>query len=209
MRNGKKIGIYGGTFSPVHKGHVSAATAFLREEKLDKLYIIPAGIPPHKDIYPEDSALDRCRMLEMAFSPHPEYGKKMFISDYEINRPGKSYTYNTLLHYSEESDNLSLLCGTDMFLTLDSWYRAKDIFSMADIVCVRRENDIIKYAEIARKREEYIRDFSAEIRILDIEPFEISSNAVRDMIISGENAGKYLPDGVYEYIKKKKLYSDK
>ena len=209
MRNGMKIGIYGGTFSPVHRGHVSAALAFLREEELDKLYIVPAGIPPHKDIYPEDSSEYRCRMLEIAFSALPEYGKKLFISDYEINRSGKSYTYNTLLHYREESENLCLLCGTDMFLTLDSWYRAEDIFSMADIICVRRENDSAKYDEILKKREEYVRDFQAVIRILELEPFEISSHTVRDLIISGENAKKYLPDGVYEYIKEKKLYSDK
>lgn len=209
MKNEKKIGIYGGTFSPVHNGHIGAALSFLRKEKLDKLYIIPTGVPPHKDIYPEDNSENRYKMLEIAFSSYPEYGKKIFISDFEITRPGKSYTYNTLMHFMEESDRLCLLCGTDMFLTLDTWYRAEDIFKMADIICVRRENDRDTGFEITKKAEEYIHDYSAVIRMLELEPFEISSHRIREMICTGNDPQGYLPRDVYDYIKERRLYLEK
>lgn len=205
----KKIGIYGGTFAPVHNGHVNAALAFFESEGLDELYVIPAGIPPHKAITWDDRACDRYTMLELAFREHPEYGKKIFISDYEISRDEKSYTVNTLRHFRNESDNIVMLCGTDMFLTLDSWYRAEEIFSLAEIVCARRENDITALDKIEEKAEEYKTKFGAITRLLPLEPFEISSNEIRDMISRGENALEYLPSAVYDYAKTKNLYKSK
>lgn len=205
----KKIGIYGGTFAPVHMGHVSAALAFLDCEKLDKLYVIPAGIPPHKAITWDDSSNDRYEMLELAFKDCAEYGKRIFISDYEISRAEKSYTVNTLRHFRGESENLVMLCGTDMFITLDNWYCAEEIFRLAEIVCARRENDVTSLEKIEEKAKEYKSKFGARTRLLPLEPFEISSNEIREMVIRGENAEKYLPSAVSDYVKTKDLYKSK
>ena len=207
--SGKKIGIYGGTFAPVHNGHVNAALAFLKSEMLDVLYVIPAGIPPHKIITWEDSSSDRYSMLELAFRECPEYGKNIFISDYEISRDEKSYTVNTLRHFSAESDNIVLLCGTDMFLTLDSWYHAEEIVKLCEIVCARRENDLTAIERIEAKAEEYKSKFGAITRLLPLEPFEISSNEIREKIRQEKSVSEYLPHLVYDYVKKNNLYKSK
>ena len=118
MLNGQiRVGIYGGTFAPVHNGHVAAAKAFIEQMQLDILYVIPAGIPPHKQIDAADDPMHRYRMCELAFWDV----EKVFVSDVEIKRTGKSYTVDTLRELSAPDRRLFLLMGTDMMLTLDQW----------------------------------------------------------------------------------------
>ena len=127
MLNGQiRIGIYGGTFAPVHKGHVAAAEAFFRQMELDLLYVIPAGIPPHKQIDASDDPIHRLRMCELAFDGM----KNVIVSDMEIRREGKSFTVDTLRALSAEDRRLFLLMGTDMMLTLDSWREPDEIFRL-------------------------------------------------------------------------------
>ncbi|MBQ7383817.1 MAG: nicotinate-nicotinamide nucleotide adenylyltransferase, partial [Clostridia bacterium] len=112
-----RVGIYGGTFAPVHNGHVESAVAFMRQMKLDYLYVIPTCLPPHKEVDFADSPETRLRMCELAFSGIDG----IIVSDMEIRRGGKSYTYDTLKELSGEDKKLFLLCGTDMVLTFDTW----------------------------------------------------------------------------------------
>ena len=121
-----RVGIYGGTFAPVHIGHVQAAKAFMEQMKLDYLFIIPTALPPHKQIDEGDDPIHRLRMCELAF----EGVEGVVISDVEIKRGGKSYTYDTLVELSRPDTRLFLLCGTDMVLTFDQWYRFEDIFKL-------------------------------------------------------------------------------
>ena len=132
----EKIGLYGGTFGPPHLGHVYAAKTFLREVAPDRLLIMPAGIPPHKEKAAGDTPELRLAMCRAAFGdlPHTE------ISDYEIRKPGKSYTVETLEHLAAPGREITMLCGTDMFLTLDHWHRAPDIFALCTVACLAREN---------------------------------------------------------------------
>ena len=125
----EKIGLYGGTFGPPHLGHVYAAKTFLREVAPDRLLIMPAGIPPHKEKAAGDTPELRLAMCRAAFGdlPHTE------ISDYEIRKPGKSYTVETLEHLAAPGREITMLCGTDMFLTLDHWHRAPDISPSAPL----------------------------------------------------------------------------
>ena len=96
-----KIGIYGGTFGPVHLGHIRAAHAFLDACCLDRLYILPTAIPPHKAVSQADTPEERLQMLKLAFS-EPEYADdRIIVSDYEQKRGGKSYTILTLEHFAE------------------------------------------------------------------------------------------------------------
>ena len=105
-----RVGIYGGTFAPIHNGHVAAAKAFMEQMKLDYLFVIPTYMAPHKEMTESDNPLYRLRMCELAF----EGVDGVIISDVELKRGGKSYTYDTLKELQREDTRLFLLCGTDM-----------------------------------------------------------------------------------------------
>lgn len=203
----ERIGIYGGTFSPIHCGHVKAAIAFLKEMQLDKLFIIPTAKPPHKAEVKGATSEDRLNMLKLAFENCEEYKNgKIEISDYEISKEEKSYTVKTLEYFSSHERRLYLLMGTDMFLTLDEWYRAGDIFTLADIVLMRREDKTRYIRETQEKKDEYIRNFGAKIHFISESPIEVSSTEIRQMIVEGKNTLGLIPDGVYKYITENQLY---
>lgn len=128
-----KIGIYGGTFNPIHRGHLTAARAALDALGLDRLLLIPASVPPHKAL-PQGSA-DAADRLEMAALACAELGPQAQALDTELHRTGPSYTVDTLrqLRMEHPEDELWLLMGTDMFLSLERWYHASDILSLAHI----------------------------------------------------------------------------
>lgn len=202
-----KIGIYGGTFSPPHNGHIKAADTFMRAERLDKLLIIPTFIPPHKSEDTPVSPEDRLEMCRLAFE-----NRGYIVSDTEIRRGGKSYTYDTLTELAREyrGDELLLLCGTDMLLTFDKWYRFADIFRLCTVVCMRRERD--EDGEVREKLNKKIAEFreqhGADIRLIDADPIEVSSTEVRKLIACGGDAEGLIPIGVYDYMRQKGLYKN-
>lgn len=207
--NARKIAIFGGTFAPPHAGHLHAASAFLEQERPDMLYVIPANIPPHKTVSPNDDPGLRLEMARLAFSTLPEYGRYLAVSDFELEQGGRSYTIHTIEHFLKESPNLSLLCGTDMLLSLDTWYRAEDIFRLADIVYIRREREG-KTAELLReKQREYEEKYHARIRHIDVEPIVISSQVLRACLAKGEDCSAYIPRPVLDFIRRHGLYGAK
>lgn len=198
-----RIGIYGGTFSPVHIGHVQAARAFMEQMWLDVLFIIPTGVTPHKEMSGGATSTDRLNMCKLAFAGMDG----VIVSDIEILRGGKSYTVDTLRTFSvNPEDRLFLLCGTDMMLTLDTWRESDEIFRLCYPVYIRRERDSSLDSKIISKIAEYKQKYGKNVVKLTVEPIEISSNQIRYMIKCGEDASAYLPRGVYEYIKKEGLY---
>ena len=201
-----ELAIYGGTFAPVHIGHVHAAKAFFNAVKPDKLLIIPTLIPPHKQLKYKDNPADRLEMLKLAFKDEAYYGEKIFISDYEINSPPPSYTINTLRHFSAPDTHITFLVGTDMFLTLNRWKNAEEIFKLCTIAFMKREQNDENNAIINEKLFIYRNKYNADIKIIDTPPIEISSSELR--LGSDEEMKKYLPSAVYEYIKEHGLYED-
>lgn len=202
-----KLGIYGGTFSPIHFGHMKAALEFLRGMELDKLLVIPTAKPPHKAEVAGASSGDRLSMTMLAFSECEEYKEgKIQVSDFEIAKGDKSYTVHTLEHFHREGQLIYLLMGTDMFLTLDRWYRAEDIFALAEIVLFRREDEAEALAEIEKKSREYKEKFAAGIHVINGMPIEISSTELRGKISRGEDISKFVPEKVCGYISEKRLY---
>ena len=199
-----EIGIYGGTFAPVHLGHIRAAETALASLPLDKLLIIPAGIPPHKRLTAGDDPADRLEMLRLAFA---DADPRIEISDYEINAEGKSYTALTLKHFSENGDHLTFFCGTDMFESLDTWYHPETVFSLARVVHLRREvtdaEDLKRFGELQRHYEE---TYGADILQLDAEPLVMSSTEVRSRIEAGLSLDEFLPSPVAEYVRSHRLY---
>ena len=194
-----RLGIFGGTFSPPHKGHTEAAAAFCREMKLDKLLIIPTFIPPHKETFDDTTPEDRLKMCEIAFSAIDIAE----VSDLEIRRGGKSYTYLTLEELSSPDCELFFLCGTDMILTFDLWKRYEYIFSLATICYARRENEIENNKKIEEKIGQY-RELGAKIVEIKHKVTEISSSEIRDSL--AEFAEDYLSYGVSSYIYENGLY---
>ncbi len=202
-----ELAIYGGTFAPVHNGHIHAAKAFFEAVKPDEMLIIPTLIPPHKQIRFADNPLDRLKMLEIAFSDMEHYGEKIFISDYELNAPAPSYTVNTLRHFSAPNTHITFLVGTDMFLTLDKWKEPEEIFRLCTVALMRRETDDKQNKSLIDQcLISYRNKYNADIKIIDVAPIEISSSDIR--MGDAAWAKKYLPEGVYDYIKEHRLYED-
>ena len=199
-----RLGIYGGTFSPPHLAHVRAAEAFAKAAKLDKLLIIPDYLPPHKEIDGLVTANDRLEMSRLAFG----HIKNAEVSDMEILRGGRSYTYETLEALCSSDRDLYLLCGTDMFLTLDEWKNPKRIFELSTIAYVRRESDSHLTAEILLKTELYKQKYNARIIEIPIEALELSSSLVRKNLLLRESTDLLLPKAVGEYIEERGLYRD-
>ena len=199
-----KIGIYGGTFSPPHIGHIGAAKEFIKAVGLDKLFVVPTFRPPHKDdnaIIESDLRLQMCRLaFDMPFCE---------VSDIEIRRGGKSYTVLTLeeMKKSYPEDELFLLCGTDMVLTLDRWFRAEDIFKLCTIVYVRRENDPATEKDILEKISLFREQFDAEIRHISPRTVELSSSQIRERMARGEDISDLVPNAVADFIRLHGLYA--
>lgn len=196
-----KTGIFGGTFSPVHNGHIIMAESFIKELSLDKLYIIPTFIPPHKTEVDGADSADRLRMLRLAF----ENTDKAIVSDIEIRRANVSYTVDTLKELSSEGE-LLLLCGSDMFLTIDKWYQSEEIFRRAVIVLGRREKDSETESALKRQRLMLEEKYGARVLELDFDAFEISSSEIREKIVKDESVDGLVPESVKNYIFSHGLY---
>lgn len=196
-----KYGVFGGTFNPVHEGHLHIARAFKESMKLDKVLWIPTKIPPHKvakDLAQPDQRLEMCRLACK--------GEESFlVSDLEIRRQGKSYTADTLeeLHRLYPEDRFCLLMGEDMFLTLLNWYRPDVILRLAEICAVPRsvghEAEMEKYAQGLRAR-------GACVTVKRIPYLPISSTEIREAVNRGDSIEKMVPSAVEEYIYRHGLY---
>ncbi len=197
-----RVGIYGGTFAPIHNGHVQAAKAFMEQMKLDYLFIIPTCLPPHKQAELNDEPLYRLRMCELAF----EGVDGIVISDTEIKRGGKSYTYDTLVELTRENTRLFLMCGTDMVLTFDTWYKFEEIFKLCYPVYVRRENDPILTKKIVDKIGEYYQKYGVMFRRIVTEPIEVSSTQIRRRVAEEKDISGLVPPAVEKFIRENRLY---
>ena len=198
-----RIGIYGGSFSPVHNGHVAAAKAFMEQMWLDILYIIPAGIAPHKQMQGDANAWQRLKMCELAF----EGLDGVLISDMEIRREGKSYTVDTLRALASPEHRLFLMMGTDMLLTLGQWREPDEIFKLCYPVYMRREApDPILDAKIVSKIAEYQEKYGKVVRRITGDVVPVSSTMVRGAIERGEDISGMVPASVGKYIREQGLY---
>lgn len=197
-----RIGIYGGTFAPPHVGHVAAARAFMEQMKLDILYVIPAGIPPHKAIAADDDPNHRLRMCELAFAGVDG----VIVSDCELRRKGKSYTVDTLREFASPEHRLFLLCGTDMMLSLDTWYQAEEIFRLCYPTYIRREEDPIITQRIVAKMGEYQQKYGKIVRRIVMPPIVLSSTQVREAVRQGSPIHGMVAPAVAAYIRERGLY---
>lgn len=200
-----KIGMFGGTFNPPHMGHVTMARAAVEQLGLDKLLLIPAGIPPHKEL-PRGSATSAQR-FEMVELMAGAVGKCAVADDRELHREGKSYTADTLLQLREENPEaeLWLLMGSDMFLSLHTWHAPDSICCEANIAAFsRNEEDERTAFEAQKARLEAA--YNARVVILDNpDLIEISSTELREGLPADEGE-ELLPTAVWGYVQREHLY---
>ena len=197
----ERIGIYGGSFNPPHIGHIQAAQQAIRTLKLDKLLLIPAGIPPHK-VMPGNTPTgeERLEMLRIA-----AVEETMEVCDIEVKREGPSYTYETVeqlrLRFSDAE--LYLLMGTDMFLSFQTWKNPQRILDCVTLAVMYRgeKGESLKIAEKKAEME----GLGAKIVLVENKITAISSTQLRRLLAFG-CSGAYLPQGVGEYIRERGLY---
>jgi nicotinate-nucleotide adenylyltransferase len=199
-----RVGIYGGTFAPIHNAHVETAKLFMEQMRLDYLFVIPSAIPPHKDIDPQDDPMHRLKMCELAF----EGIDGVVVSDMEIKRGGKSYTVDTLNALSAKGRRLLLLCGTDMVLSFDTWYKYREILDLCYPVYMRREKDAMLDNLIVNKLAKYYNESGKMFRKLVGEPIELNSTEIREAVKAGKSISHMVPAKVEKYIIENRLYRD-
>ncbi len=205
-----RIGIYGGSYNPPHLGHLHAAVSAARYLALDRLLLIPAGIPPHKELASGSPAADaRAEMTRLtAEQAALMTGIPVTVSLMELERAGKSYTADTLTALREQhpNDELWLLMGTDMFLTFQAWYRPESIVDCAGLCAFgRSETDT---EELFAVQRDYLMKLFPKARIVTMvlpNLVEISSTELRAALPDG-GAERYLTPQVYGYILREHLY---
>ncbi len=199
-----KTGIYGGTFNPIHKGHLHIVEAFRKGLGLDRVLLIPTRVPPHKAAPDLASPQDRFAMCQLAIQGQPW----LELSDMEMRREGKSYTAETLEELSAlyPQDQFYLLMGEDMFLTLGRWYRPETIFSLASVCTAPRS--VHGMDALREKALEYTGTFHARCFLDHIPYLPISSTQVRQAVARGEDAASLVPEAVARYIRERGLYQE-
>ena len=208
-----RLGIYGGSFNPPHLGHLHAAAAAADYLKLDELLLIPAGIPPHKELSESAPPAEHRAVMTSLTAEQAALlsGIPARVSRMEIERAGKSYTADTVRALREEYPDaeLWLLMGTDMFLTFQSWHEPEEILSRAGICAFgRSEKDTEEL--LAAQRGDLTRLFpSARITTMVLPNLvEVSSSQLRQALPDG-GGGDYLTPQVYGYILRERLYGTK
>ena len=197
-----KIGILGGTFNPIHNGHIQLAQYCKNELLLDKIFLIPTYTPPHKiskDLADETHRLTMCSLAS-------ENLDDFEVCDIEIKRQGKSYTFETLISLKElyPDDEFYLIMGADMFLTLDKWKNPESIFANAVIITIPR-NDSDK-EELESYYNAVIKDMGAKAVILPNNVQTVSSTFIRENIGDYNTISDLIDKKVYEYIISNNLY---
>jgi nicotinate-nucleotide adenylyltransferase len=209
----KAIGLLGGTFDPIHMGHLRMALELYEALDLAKVHIIPCYQPVHRKL-PIATPQQRLDMVQCAIASEPT----LQIDDREIRRKGQSYMIDTLSELRQEMPQtpLCLLLGIDAFLGFPSWYRWKDILAHAHLIVAHRPqyqlpstgvvSDLIK--ERLQNELAYIHEnLSGGILLRPITSLEISATDIRKQIAMGKNPRYLLPGRVYDYIKEHGIYS--
>lgn len=186
-----KIGILGGTFNPVHIGHLILAEEAREKIGLDKIIFVPTYLPPHKNNSEIASASDRFEMIKTAISKN----KSFLVSDIEIKRQGKSYTIDTIREFKKKypKDELYFISGSDVLKYLEDWKDLSEILKIVKFVVATRPGYPLE------KIPSYISTVS--IRAVDVSAFEI-----REAIKENKSFRYLVPEPVSGYITKKKLY---
>ncbi len=198
----EKIGILGGTFNPIHNGHITLGLAAATEYALDEVLMIPTGIS-----YCKNNVLDgknRLNMAYMACKPHPI----LSVSDLEIQRNGNTYTIDTIIAIREQypSAQLFFIIGEDTLYSIEHWKNSDTLLGMVTLLvairgCHKKEQCSDQIAYLQEK-------YHATIVLLSMMPIAVSSTEIRNLIAAGKSAAEFLNEEVYEYIQNHGIYKE-
>ncbi len=219
----KKIGLFGGTFNPIHRGHLRAAEQVREGFGLSRVFLIPAALPPHKTPGEVAAAADRLQMTALAL----ENIDGLSVSDVELKRAGPSYTIDTVRHFKDQLQGrgeLFLIVGLDAFLEIDSWHAYEDLLAQIAFIVINRcpsggdvdagwkrlgdylQGRISPHYRLDTSRSCFRRPGSQPIHVWAIDAVDVSSTRIREMIKKGRPIDQLVPPKVAQYILTKGLY---
>jgi len=216
----KKIGIFGGTFNPIHLGHLRSAEEIREMFHLSRVIFVPSSDPPHKKKKAILPGSVRARMVRLAIAKHPYFT----LSDLELNRPGKSYSIETVSAFRGlfgEKSSLHFIVGLDAFLEIETWMKYSALFELCHFIIMTRpgfgknfsrEHLPIELAEaFCYDSQKNIYTHSSGYRLFprEITALDISSTQIRNLVRKGRSIKYLVPAAVEEFIRKSKLYSPK
>jgi len=205
-KQGQKIGIMGGTFNPIHSGHLVTAQEALSQFNLDRVIFIPTGNPPHKDKQEIADSEDRYIMAVIATSSNSNF----FVSRMEIERKKKSYTIDTVRQLKKKygrKSSLYFVTGADAILEILTWKNTDEIISLCKFIAATRPGyDITRIEDLRKKLFSSDEESYKKIYIMEIPALSISSTDIRNRLKSGRPIDYLVPEGVSNYILKHGLY---
>lgn len=198
----KKIGIMGGTFNPIHFGHLFLAENAYEQLGLDQVWFIPSKNPPHKR-KPEDiTEQQRIDMIQLAIQENPHFE----LSTLELEREGMTYTADTMKILREQNPGIAyyFIIGADSLFLMDQWYQPQVIFDNCTIAAANRDN--ADQAALEKQVQLLKKQFNANIILIDMPTVQVSSCNIRERVAARKSIRYYLPGSVREYIESKHLY---
>ncbi len=197
-----RLGIFGGTFDPIHWGHLVMAEQCREQCRLDQVWFLPAGLPPHKTGSAISSGKQRAEMLEFAIAGHADF----VINRMEFSREGKSYTVDTLseLHAERSDDELFFLIGGDSLHDLPTWREPERIVELATVVAVNRgDRPLPTEMELAERLGS---PMASRVKLVSMPGIDLSSTDIRRRVHDGKSIRFMVPRAVEAYIAEQKLY---
>lgn len=198
----KKIGLIGGTFNPIHNGHLYIASEAMEKLKLQEIIFMPAGNPPHKRNKDILDANIRSEMVNLAVRDYSGFT----LCDYEVNKEGYSYTYETLKYLKSIYEDIEIyfITGADCLVDIFTWKNVEEILKLSHFVVFNRPGYPLE--ELLMQKEKVEKHYNKDIIFLDLLQMDISSTDIRDRIKNNSQYRFFVPDNVYSFIEKLNLY---
>lgn len=200
----RATGLFGGSFDPVHVGHLNLVRQLHELGRLEQTIFIPAAVPPHKQDRRVQPGEQRLAMLRRALVHEP----RCFVSDYELRQGGLSYTIDTVTHFAKTYDDLWLVLGMDSLCDLHNWYRVDELLQRCRILTYARPGYPRPDRELLRQRFGGEKGDELAEGIVEAETCDVSSTEIREAVNRGIAPTELLPPGVWGYIQEHDLYRE-
>jgi len=201
----RRVGVFGGTFDPIHIGHLAAAQEAAETLRLDRVFFVPNGRPPHKQSLAVSEVADRVAMMTRAIADNPLFA----LSLIEVERPGMSYLLDTLRQFRNElqtGTEIYCLVGCDALRDLHSWHLPEQLLAEFQLVVLDRPSaQTVDWASV----EQHFPDIHRQIQMVHVAQLQISSEEIRARMAEARSIRYYVPDSVYTYIQQRGLYRAK